>query len=249
MPEENQGGMGHNNPPAYDTEVHAELASKVDDFMKATQAWLNLDKIETEEQAGLVTDQIDGLRGLYKNVDTERKTRKKPHDNAGTEVQTAFNPLLTKLKMGADSLKSKLAEYASAQEAKAAAEKAAAEAEAKRLADEAEAERLASLETGDISAQVDADEKAAQAEVAQKAASAPKKTNVKSATGAGRTMSLRTVKEVEVTNLNVLYMALRDEPEVAALLTSIATRRVRAAGYDEGKPLPGIKVNVRSVMA
>ena len=72
---------------------------------------------------------------------------------------------------------------------------------------------------------------------------------MKSASGAGRTMSLRKIKEVEITNANVLFMAIREEPEVQEALAKAATRIVRASGYDKGKPLPGIKVNEREVMA
>ena len=242
-------GPGHNNPPAYDPDVLADFDAKTTEFLKATQQWLELEAIKTEEHAGQITDQIDGLRGLWKKVDAARKDAKKPHDEAGKAVQTAFTPLLTKLATAADKLKPKLAAFASAK-AKAEAEaKRKAEEAARLQAEEAEKARIAAEASNDVSAQIDAEEAAKAAEKALKDAARKVETGVKSATGAGRTMSLRKIKEVEVTNLNVLYMALRNEPEVQEVLQRIATRIVRAKGYEDGTPLAGINVVEREVMA
>lgn len=241
--------IGANNPPPYDPDVLAQFEATAADFLRVTQQWLSLENIETEEHASQVTDQIDGLRGLWKKVDSARKDAKKPHDDAGKEVQAAFTPLLTKLQKAADALKPKLAAYASEKARREEEAKRKAEEEAHRQAEEAAKALREAEASGDIGAQVEAEEAAKAAEKAQKDAARKVDTGVKSASGAGRTMSLRKVKEVEVTNINVLFMALRDEPELQETLHRIATRRVRAAGYDEGEPLPGIKVTVREVMA
>lgn len=241
--------IGGNNPPPFDPEILASLTAKVEEFLEASQIWLKLEKIETEEHAGQLTDQIDGLRGLWNKVEDARKTAKKPHDDAGTAVQKAFVPLQTKLKKAADALKPKLADYASEKARREEEAKRKAEEEARRQAEEAEKALREAEASGDIGAQVEAEEAAKAAEKAKKDAARKVDTGVKSASGAGRTMSLRKIKEIEVTNINVLFMALRDEPEVMETLHRIATRRVRAAGYDDGDPLPGIKVTIREVMA
>lgn len=249
MPDGSPAPAGHNNPPAFDPEVLSALSAKTEEFLEVTQKWLELDKIETEEHAGQVTDQIDGLRGLFKKVDTARKDAKRPHDEAGKAVQAAFSPVLEKLKRAADALKPKLAAFAAAKAAREAEEQRKAQEEADRKAAEAEAARKAAEESGNIGAQVDAEEAAKAAEAAQKDAARPTKSNVKSATGAGRTMSLREVKEVEVTNINVLFMHYKEREEVAELLKRLATADVRAKDYDPEKPIPGVKVTTRSVMA
>jgi membrane protein involved in colicin uptake len=249
MLDDQTAGMGHNQPPPYDPEVLAEHAAKTDEFLRATQAWLDLEAIQTEQQAEQLNDQINGLRGLWKKVDTARKAAKKPHDEAGKAVQEAFSPILAKLKRAADALNPKLTAYAAEKARREAEAKRKAEEEARRQAEEAERARREAEETGDIAAQVEAEEAAKAAEKAQKEAARKAGSGVKSATGAGRTMSLRKVKEVEVTNKNVLFMALRDEPEIMETLHRIATRRVRAAGYDDGPPLPGINVTIREVVA
>lgn len=239
--------MGDNNPPAYDPETLSEWDIKVTDFLKATQTWLKMEEIKTEEHAGQLTDQIDGLRGLYKKVDTARKDAKKPHDDAGKEVQAAFTPLLTKLKTAADKLKPKLADYATAKAKAEAAEKARLEEEARKKAEEAEAELQKAEAEGDISAKVDAEAKAKEAEQVAKQAAKKTETGVKSATGAGRTMSLRTIKDVEITNINPVFMRYRDHPDVHDTLQRLATAEVRAKGF-EGE-IPGVKIIEREVMA
>lgn len=249
MLDEKNAGIGHNQPPPYDPEVLAAHAAKADEFLSASQQWLNLPQVETEEHAGQLADQIDGLRGLYRKVDTARKDAKKPHDDAGKAVQAAFNPLLTKLKAAADKLKPKLTAYADAKARAEAEAKRKAEEEARAKAAEAEAALKAAQEANDIGAQVEAEEAAKTAEKAQAEAARKQSSGVKSASGAGRTMSLRTIKEVEIANINVLFMALRDDPEVCEALHRVATRRVRAAGYEKGAPLPGITVTERKVVA
>lgn len=244
-------GIGHNRPPAFDPQVLAEFDRTIAEFLDATQKWLTLDKIKNDIEAGQMADQISGLSGLWKKVDASRKAEVKPHDVARKEVQDEYNPRLTKLAKAIDLLKPKLAAYSQ--------EKAKAEAEAKRKAEEeaakaladAEAARKAAEERGDISAQIDAEEAAKAAEAAAKAAAKKTETAVKSASGAGRTMSLRTVKEVEITNINVLFMALREEPEVIDTLTRVATRIIRAKDYDhDTSPLRGaITIHEKKIMA
>lgn len=240
--------MGDNKPPAYDAEIVADLNEKVAEFLRVTQQWLDLPKIETELHAGQMTDQIDGLRGLFKNVDDARKGEKKPHDDAGKVVQAAFKPMLDKLTIAASALKPKLAVYAKAQQAIAQAKRREEKAAAKVLADEAAAKAKAAEESNDIAAQVEAEAATKEAEAATKKAEAPVKTNVKSASGGGRTMHMRPIKDVEVTNVTVLFMEYRGHPKVLELLTRLATTDVRAAGYVEGT-IKGIEVKERQVMA
>lgn len=250
MLDANEAGIGHNNPPPYDPEALAEHKSKADEFLAVTQQWLGLEKIETEEHAAQVTDQIDGLRGLYKKVDGARKAAKKPHDDAGRAVQAAYTPILTKLQRAADALKPKLGAYVEAKARREAEAKRKAEDEARREAAAAEKALREAEASGDISAQVEAEEQAKAAEKATKDAQKAPETRVRSATGAGRTMSMRTVKEVEVVNVNVLFLHYRDHPEVAELLKRLAAADVRAKGYDHAAdPVPGIKITERQVMA
>ena len=229
MLDANEAGIGHNNPPPYDPEALSEHKSKADEFLAVTQQWLGLEKIETEEHAAQVTDQLDGLRGLYKKVDGARKAAKKPHDDAGKAVQAAYSPILTKLQRAADALKPKLGAYVEAKARREAEAKRKAEDEARREAAAAERALREAEASGDISAQVEAEEKAKAAEKAAKEAQKAPDTRV---------------------NINVLFLHYRDHPEVKALLQRLATADVRATGYDHAAdPVPGITVTERKVMA
>ena len=249
MLDNNAPGIGHNSQMPYNPAVLAELEATTTDFMNASQTWLTLEEIETEEHAAQLADQINGLRGLWKKVDKARKEAKKPHDDAGNEVQAAFNPLLAKLKKAADALKPKLSDYANKKAEKEAEARRKAEEEAAREAAEAERAAREAEESGDLSAAVDADEQMKAAQKAREAAKRPANTSINSASGGGRTMALRKVKDVEIVSLRELFIALCNEPELHETLLRIATRRVRAAGYDDGPQLPGIKVILKEVIA
>lgn len=243
-------GIGHNRPPAFDAEVLNEHKATVDEFMKVTITWLKLEKIEGDLQAEQLTDQISGLRALHKKVDEARKAAKKPHDEAGQEVQDAFLPILTKLEKAGKALKPKLAAYATAKAEAERAAKAKAEAEARKEREEAEERARQAEAAGDIAAQVDAEEAKKAAEEKAKVAAKAVDTKVKSASGGGRTMGLRTQKVAEITNINVVFMHFKEHPKVAELLTSLATAEVRSKGYDhDAAPLPGIKITEKQVIA
>lgn len=242
--------IGHNNPPPFDQEVFGDHDKTVNDFMEASKQWLNMEELKNEADAEALTDQISGLGKLVKKVDEARKAAKKPHDDAGRAVQAAYTPLIEKLKRAQTSLKEKLSVWVTARAKAEEEERQKREEEAARAAKEAEAARAAAEANGDISAQVEAEQKAAQAEEEAKVASRPVETKVRSATGAGRTLSQRSVKMVEVTNVRLVFQRYQDRPEVLDLLTRLATSEVRAAGFDhEATPIPGVNVRIETKLA
>ena len=250
MLDANEAGIGHNNPPPYDPELFSGLTNDVAAFMDATKVWLYLAEVYDESQAEQLTDQISGLRGLYKKADDARKAAKKPHDDAGKAVQAAFKPLLEKLELAANELKGKLAAYATKKAERERVERERVEALARKQAEEAEAKLKAAQEANDIAAQVEAQQAAEDAEKQAAAAAKPKNTQVKSASGAGKTMAVRTIKEVTVTNPRVLFMRYQDHSEVIDLLKRIATQEVRAKGYDaDADPIAGIEISERKTVA
>jgi len=227
----------------------AEFQKKVATFLDASNAWLNVEKIETQAQAEQLNDQITGLRGMFNKVEAARKAAKRPHDDAGAAVQKAFTPLTTKLAKAGTDLKKKLQVYIDA-EAKAAEQRKVEErAEAARLQAEADERARIAAEKNDIGAQVDAEEAAKAAGAAVKEAAKEVKVQVGSASGAGRTTAARTQRHVEVLNINVLFMHYRERPEVLEVLKTLATRDVRAKGFDpEVTKIPGINVITRKVV-
>lgn len=242
-------GEGHNLPPAFEQHVVDEHAATVQQFMQATKTWLDMGDIETETHAGQLADQITGLRGLYKDVDTARKAAKKPHDDAGKAVQAAFTPLLKQAETAANQLKEMLGRYAAKKAAEEAEKLRKQEEAARKAAEEADAERKAAEDANDIAAQQAADAKAEEAAAVAARAAAGPDTKVKSGSGAGRTMSMRTIREVEITNPRLAFMRYQEHPKVLEALRMAASEEVRAASFDPKTKIDGVTINERQVMA
>ncbi len=125
---------------------------------------------------------------------------------------------------------------------------AGAAAEAKRLKDEADQRLIQALLANDVSGQVEAEKAVKEAAKQDERAAKPVSAKIASATGAGRSVGLRTQKSVEILNINTLFLHFRDRPEVAELLQSLAQKEVRAASWDGVDP-PGTKVHFEQVAA
>lgn len=246
-------GIGANNPPpeaAFNAEELAALKDKVDAFIKASDVWLKT-PITTKELAEQLSDQIAGLRKVFKEADGKRKAQKTVWDDKGKEVQAAYTPILDQITKAADLLKAPLLAWELEQERIAEA----AKAEARRLANEAaaEARRLAmdAEQSGSIAAKVEAE--AAEAAAAKQAKEANRKieTGVKSASGAGRTMSTRTRLVCQIERLSALFTHYRENPKVAEVLLSLANAEANSKDFDldAGHTIPGVTITKSRTIA
>lgn len=242
---------GHNNPPPYRVDVVEAHEAKANEFLDAAGDWLDLKEITSEEQSGQLTDFLEGLRKRYKLTDEDRKADKKPHDDAGKAVQKAYTSILDKMKRAADKVKPMQAAWL----AKVEAEK---QAEAKRKAEEAAAAERAAAEAAakaqarnDIAGEVEAEEAAKRAAQMKKDAdrAAKSKAQSRSATGAGRTTSLRTKWIPEITNIRVACMTFADHPELRETLLRLAAAKARAADFDpKTQEIPGFTLHKEKVL-
>lgn len=241
--------IGGNNPPAFDPEKLQSCKGLVDDFNSAAKEWLDLKEIATPEQSGKLTDFVSGARQVYSSIDTARKAEKKPHDDAGKAVQAAFTPLLDTIDQIINRVKPMQAAWLQklAREENARREKLRVEAEQARIA--AEEAQKAAAQTNDVAGEVEAERLKAEAD--QLAADAARQTTVKagSATGAGRTMALRTINDVVVTNPLKVFMRYRDHPDVLEVLRKVASAEVRAASWKDGDTIDGADIVPRQVAA
>jgi|AntRauTorckE5430_2_1112549.scaffolds.fasta_scaffold01257_13 hypothetical protein len=244
---ESTPAIGHNKGPAFRPEKVEEHSTKAAEFLDAAGEWLAIEEITSEEQAGNLSDFVAGIRQRWKATDEDRKADKKPHDDAGTEVQGAYKPILDKMKRAAERV-------APLQNAWLEKQEAIRQEEARKKADEArrqkeEADRLAAqaASRNDVSGEVDAEAAMKEAEKAEKAAArfAKGKAQTRSASGGGKTTSLRSYPEAEIENLRVALIEFSDHPEVADLLRTLATRRARAKGFDPAvDKIPGFTVKI-----
>ncbi|MGP9804066.1 hypothetical protein [Paracoccus sp. NSM] len=189
---------GHNNPPPYDPETVAALEQRVRDLADAGGAWLDLGKIEDEEQAGKLNDFLAQARQCAKQIEDARKTAKQPHMDAATAVDAKFKTLTGPLTTLGVKLKDMLGAFAAEKQRKLDEERRRAQEEARRAQEEADRLRREAEARNDVIAQAEAEERAKAAEKAAKAAEKPARAQIASATGGGRTMATRTTYRAEI---------------------------------------------------
>ena len=241
--------MGHNGGPPFDPAVLDAFRPRLNDFAASMGHWLDLGVIESEEDASRLNDFLTGARKLFKEIDEARVAAKKPHDDNSKAVQAAFTPLLDLLTKTAEKGKPLLTAWAQKQQAILRAQQERDQAEARRKAEEAKLAALQAAQRNDVVGEVHAEALAKEAETARKAAEKPVNAKVASATGGGRTMAMRSIANVKLTNINLLFMQFRDAPEVAEVLLTLARRKVRAASWVKGETLPGGDVYYVETMA
>ena len=96
--------MGANHPPAEDA-----FALRVEKLVAATNAWAtHVPKITDLDTSKKCRDFIAQVTEEWDALEAERKTQKKPHDDAAAAVQARFSPLLRRLQVAKDLLKGKL---------------------------------------------------------------------------------------------------------------------------------------------
>lgn len=229
---------GHNNPPPYDPEAFAALVNDAKAFADAGGEWLDLKKIETEEQAQYLVDFIDGARKKLKDVEAWRKDAKRPHDEAGKAVQDAAAKPKGFLESSIKKALDLLTPYQVEQKRKREEEARRREEEARRQKEEADRLAAQAAARNDIAGEVEAERQRKEAEKAEKAAQRPVTGAVGSATGGGRTVGLVTVRSAVIDSPMQVFMFFRDRPEVLDVLQRLANGYVRAASFD-GKPIPG----------
>ncbi len=147
--------IGHNAPPepigAFDA-----MARHIDDLVDLAASCLTGEPIITKPQADAVDELLADIKKAYKDADTARDAEKRPHLEAGREVDALWKPLLNKADIAKKTAQDALTPYRLAQQAIRDAEAQAKRDEAARLEQEALAAFQASAVT-DLDARIAAD--------------------------------------------------------------------------------------------
>jgi type IV secretory pathway VirB10-like protein len=239
--------MGHNQGPPYDEAEVARLDAEGAKFLDAAATWLENGELQSEDDAQRLNDFIAGLKKRKKAADDARKAAKKPHDDAGKAVQAAYTPILKKMDAAVAKVSPLLSQWLEKKEAERRAEVERQRKEAEFKQQEAERKAAEAAARNDISGEIDAEAAQKEAEAARKEAerAAKARANVASATGGGRTASLRTFIEVEVVNPRVLFMRYAAHPDLLECLRNLAAREARTKDFDAEKDeIPGAKITV-----
>ena len=229
---------GDNKPPPYDVEIFAKLCADAQEYADAGGEWLDLERIETEEQAQYLADYIAGARKKLKEIEAWRVGAKRPHDEAAKSVQAAAarpkGTIEESIKKGLDLI----TPYQQEKKRKADEQARREREEAERQRQEAERLSREAAARNDIAGEVEAARLAKEAEASAKAAARPTSGSVGSASGGGKTIALVEVRSAKITNLMHVFMFFRERPEVLDVLQRLANGYVRAKGFD-GKDVPG----------
>lgn len=214
--------LGHNAPPA-----DAAMTIHVDDLFSLLSDTLAGGEVTTDEQEAAIDAILDGFRKAGTDADKAREVEKKPHLEAGREVDAKWKPIVDKAKRGATACKDALTPYRTAkQRAKdEAARKAREEAEARQ---KAAAEALRGAE--DLETKFAAEQ---EIEAAQKLVAVANKID-RSATGLRTYWTHRILNRREL----LLHVVERYPEDLADMLNEFVRKQV-AGGL---RSIPGVEI-------
>jgi hypothetical protein len=239
--------IGANNPPPFNQAEVDTLNAEAGQFLDVAGEWIEAGDITDDGQAQNLNDFIAGVKKRKIATDKARATAKKPHDDAGKLVQAAYKPIITKLETVVSKTSPILTAWLTKKEAARQAEIRRQQEEARLAQQEADRQEAAALARNDISGEIDAQTARDEADQLAKDADRASKTkaNVASATGGGRTASLRTFVTAELNNARVGFMRYAEHPDLIACLVSLAEREARAKNFDpEADTIPGFTLHV-----
>jgi hypothetical protein len=231
--------IGHNR--ADDVEAYREMLAR---FKADADAVTEIN----EGNAQFVRDHVGYGGKLAKEIDATRDDKKRPHLEAGRQIDGAYKPLIEECDKIIKGLKQKLAAFLDARER-----------EAKRIADEArrkleEAERLAAKAVEEpeedpflAATAPTVDVKAAHVEAKIAEGQALAASRVSSAAGGFAATSLRTKRSAKVTDWQALALHYLGNGEMRATLEKLANSDIRhAKGADI--EIPGVEIVTERVL-
>jgi hypothetical protein len=225
--------IGHNR--ADDVEAYREMLAR---FKADADAVTEIN----EGNAQFVRDHVGYGGKLAKEIDATRDDKKRPHLEAGRQIDGAYKPLIEECDKIIKGLKQKLAAFLDARER-----------EAKRIADEAkrkleEAERLAAKAVEEpeedpflAATAPTVDVKAAHVEAKIAEGQALAASRVSSAAGGFAATSLKTKRSAKVTDWNALAAHYLSRGEVRAVLEQLANADIRHSKGAEIS-IPGVEI-------
>lgn len=245
-PGESEAVTRSNNAP--DDDSFEGLQSSIEEFSREAEKLMKAGAAKTQQQANEAADVADKLNKLFARADKARDTEKRPHLEAGREVDDKWRPLTTAASIykrlkevvaepflkAEKARKEKLEREAREAAAKAQREAAEKEVAAKRAAQDAVARGDAATAA---KAQAEADAALARAQEAENKADAIASTPIKAGTR-GRATSLRSAKVAKIIDYDKLLMSLKDHADIKEAVEKIANASARA-----GIALPGMELD------
>ena len=197
----------------------------------------------TDANAQFIRDHIGYGNKLAKEIDSTRDELKRPHLEAGRQIDGAYKPLIETCDDIVKAMKRKLAAFLDAREREA---KRIAE-EARRKLEEAERAAAKAAEPEDdpfLAATADAvvvDVKAAHADAKTAEMQALAAGRVSSAAGGFNATSLKTVRKAKVTDWSKLALHYLNSGDLRATLEKLANADIRHA-KGAAIEIPGVEI-------
>lgn len=235
------GNLGHNR--ADDVDAYKEMLAR---FKADAERYTEV----TEDNAQFIRDHIGFGGKMAKEIDATRDEKKRPHLEAGRQIDGAYKPLIEECDKIIKAMKQKLAAFLDARERearriadeKARALRAAEEAAAKAAQEQEEEEDPFLAATAPV-----IDVKAAHVEAKIAEGQALAASRVSSAAGGFAATSLKTKRSAKVTDWSALAAHYLNRGEVRAVLEQLANADLR---HSKGAPIsiPGVEVIVERVL-
>lgn len=200
--------VGHNQADKVDS-----LKDQIASALSGVSAYAN---VEDDEAAAKAQSLRSRLLELHRDADKERDVLKRPHLEAERAVDAEWMPLVKSAKAGADTIKKALDAH---ETAKFKAEQTVLAAQ--RIKDAEEAAKHAPI--------------GAAPEPTPDPIPAPVAAPIRGAYG--RAAGVKIVKIAKVTDQDAAYLALKSQPELAALIQKLAQKMV-----DAGFSLAGVEI-------
>lgn len=199
-----------NSENAPDEDSFEALKDRIEDLVRDAEREIKSGAAPDQSAADRASDLANRLAELQKKADAARKAEKKPHDEAAAAVQAKWTPLV-----GAAGIYKRLKDAVIAP---------FLVAEAKKQREAAEAQRRAAEQAAKDGAPIPE--------------ATPTKKPPKAGSGGRRSVALRSVKIVKITDRDALlaFFALNDQ--ITATLQTLAERAVAA-----GVSVPGVSVS------
>lgn len=235
-PDQHEAVTLSNNAP--DDNSLEGIRDAIDALAQEASVLIKNGPAQSEEEANRAADLANRLGQLHSKADKAREIEKAPYLKAGREVDDKWRPLTTTAEVYKKIKAAVITPFLAAQQAakekaereareaadKARREAAAREEEARRLA--AEAERAGNAAAAEA-AQAEADRAKAAADRTELNANEVAATQVKAGTR-GRSIALRTVTKVVITNRADAYTYFKDRPDFIQAINEVIQKFAEA---------------------
>lgn len=229
-PDEAPPTAGHNQPPESD-DPHENLAREFEQEREQAEQFLK-EPIKDRTRADMAASWSKKLATIAKKATDLHKVEKQPHLDAGRDVDDKWRDLKEEPKSLSTRIKRALDDFLREEDRKEQERQRKAAEEAARKQREADEAAQKAMSDGQDA------EAAKRAEIAaQEAEHAKREAERKDGGSAGRTgakVSLRTFVSAKITDYDKALIALKDHPEMKALVEQLANRAVRAGHSLEG---------------